>query len=381
MDVNGCDVILDEIHTYSGVSQSIVLKVVSVLVNLGCSLHIGTATIPSVLYQEIRKLLGDEKVYEVKLPAEELDQFDRHTVHKLSSWEKSSEVLDNAINKEKKKVLIVCNKVPHAQEVYERIKTSFPNTEKLLLHSRFTRKDRNNKEFDLMGKDEDGQPLNQYNTAQHASIVVSTQVVEVSLDISFDLMITETAPLDAMVQRFGRINRERKTDQAGILKPVYVVAPPTDKKEALPYDVEILQKSNDILPEGALHERSLQYLIDQVYPEIQILPIEKHAVFKEDETWNIDCLTHRPNSVLVEMLDIDTVSCIKEQDKNWYMEADFEERMLMEIPVRYYQFKDLEQLPYGNKPFIIPDIAYNAEQGLLKDSIQAKNLDPVYQFL
>lgn len=381
MDVKGCDVILDEIHTYSGVSQSIVLKVVSVLVHLGCRLHIGTATMPSVLYHEIRELLGGEQqVYEVKLPDNELDQFDRHNVKKISSWEVGYEVLEDAVYEEHK-ILVVCNKVQHAQELYENLKTRFPNTEKMLLHSRFMRRDRNNKEYDLMGKDENGQPLNRFNTADHATIVVSTQVVEVSLDISFDIMITEAAPLDAMVQRFGRINRKRNPEQAGLLKPVYVLSPPNDKKEALPYDLNTLIKSYEILPEGTLHERSLQDLIDHVYPEIQFVPIEKYAVFKENGTWNIDFLTHRPHSVLVEMLDIDTVSCITEQDKDGYLEADFEERMQMEIPVRYYQVKDLEQLSYGNRPFVIPDIAYNVEKGLLKDKIEAANLDPVYQFL
>lgn len=41
IDLKGCDVILDEIHTYSDVRQAIVLKLVEVLVHLGCRVHIG----------------------------------------------------------------------------------------------------------------------------------------------------------------------------------------------------------------------------------------------------------------------------------------------------------------------------------------------------
>ena len=51
--------------------------------------------------------------------------------------------------------------------------------------------------------------LKEMNVGKEACIVVSTQVVEVSLDINFDLMVTECAALDALLQRLGRINRLR----------------------------------------------------------------------------------------------------------------------------------------------------------------------------
>ena len=58
MDLKGCDVILDEIHTYSDVMQSIVLRIIEILVALECRVHVGTATMPTVLYQKILQLLG-----------------------------------------------------------------------------------------------------------------------------------------------------------------------------------------------------------------------------------------------------------------------------------------------------------------------------------
>ena len=100
IDLKGCDVILDEIHTYSDVMQAIVLKLVEVLVHLGCRVHIGTATMPTVLYQKIIQLLGGEKeVYEVRLSPEELDSFDRHVIYKVKSFEETGEAINEALQK------------------------------------------------------------------------------------------------------------------------------------------------------------------------------------------------------------------------------------------------------------------------------------------
>ena len=85
------------------------------------------------------------------------------------------------------------NRVARAQEAYLSLKNKYPDVPILILHSRFKRGDRNKKEKVLMGLDEEGNSLKEFNTSSKACIVVSTQIVEVSLDISFDLMITETA--------------------------------------------------------------------------------------------------------------------------------------------------------------------------------------------
>jgi len=86
LDLKGCDVILDEVHTYSGISQALVLKIIEVLKAIDCRIHIGTATIPTILYKRIKELLGDDMLV-VKLNDEELNQFDRHIVHKLDAFQ------------------------------------------------------------------------------------------------------------------------------------------------------------------------------------------------------------------------------------------------------------------------------------------------------
>src|SRR5690554_4523968 len=109
IDIKGCDVILDEIHTYTDVTRAIVIKIVHVLKNLGCRVHIGTATMPTFLYNQILELLGKESVLEVQLDGEELDKFDRHTVNKIDSWKSAFPLVKKAID-ENKKVLLVCNR-------------------------------------------------------------------------------------------------------------------------------------------------------------------------------------------------------------------------------------------------------------------------------
>lgn len=363
LDLRGNDVILDEIHTYTEISRAIVIKMVEVLNRLGCRIHIGTATMPTDLYNKIIHILRKENVYEVKLQVSDLDKFDRHIVHKLNQWEAGAEIIKSAVNEEKK-ILVVCNRVSAAQERYEYYREKHPDIPVLLIHSRFKRGDRNIKEKQLIGLDENGQATHEYNTTDKACIVISTQVVEVSLDISFDLMITETAPLDALIQRFGRVNRKRTTETIGKYKSVYVIPPPEDFKEALPYDADILKTTFEILPDGELlRERELQHKIDEVFPEVNVMDIETHSIFKKDGNLVLDYLTHRPKSYLLELLEIDSVSCIVNSDIEKYIHSGFEERLMMEIPARYWQVKNFPQCEYGNRPYIMPDHSYYEETG------------------
>lgn len=372
LDLRGCDIILDEIHTYTGVSQAIVLKLVEILKSNHCRIHIGTATMPSVLYKKIIEIIGDD-VDEVSLSENEMSQFNRHRIHKIHSFDNAYEIMDAAIQS-KEKVLIVLNKVKDAQQVFAEIEERFPKIPTMLLHSRFKRGDRNQKEKQLIGLDENGNPTYEFNTSKEACIVVSTQIVEVSLDISFDVMITEAAPIDALIQRFGRINRYRTLENIGQLKNIFVIEPPQDEKSARPYNLEIIKKSFESLPDGeVLFEKDLQKKIDEVFTEIDFLNIEEHAVFKSDGKINIDKLTHRSKSILFELLDIDSVSCICEMDESEYEFGDYEKRLEMEIPVRYFSVNKMRQSKKGNKPFIIPDSAYSPEIGLEIEKIKEKN--------
>lgn len=374
VDIRGCDVILDEVHTYSTISQAIVLKLIALLKTLGCRVHIGTATMPSALYNRMMDILGHENVLETKLSPTELQAFNRHIIHKKTDWASVRGIIKEAVETDKK-ILVVCNRVADAQQVYRWLEEEYPEVDKLLLHSRMKRTDRRQRELQLIGLDGEGNSINKFNTAVDACIVVSTQVVEVSLDISFDLMITACAPLDALIQRFGRINRKRNSGTIGLYKPIYVLAPPADDKMAKPYELAVLQRSFEMLPDGELlEEASLQEKMDVVFPAIDFLKIDEVSAFQEDGSWSIAPLT---NGItwLLDLLDIDSVSCILEQDYEQYKHGNLSNRMGLEIPVRYWTVKDYPRLEFGNGPYLIPNEAYSSTLGLLADRLKKTSID------
>ena len=150
MDVRGCDVILDEIHTYGEAAQAILFRLVEVLAHEGCRLHIGSATMPTALAQKVMNALGGEANVHIELLGEEeLATYDRHTVHKLASWEDGlAQAL--AYAKDGKKVLVVCNRVAHAQAAFRELAPQLGDVEAMLIHSRYKRADRAAKEKQLM---------------------------------------------------------------------------------------------------------------------------------------------------------------------------------------------------------------------------------------
>lgn len=358
LDLEGCDVILDEIHTYSSEIQAIVLKIIEILKAVGCRIHVGTATMPTVLYNKILELLGGkDEVYEVSLPNNILATFNRHIIHKVTDFDSCGDIVKQAVA-ESKKILIVCNQVKRSQMLYNEIGEKNPDVDRMLIHSRFKRCDRARLETSLKAD---------FNTSENACIVVSTQVVEVSLDISFDVMITECAPIDAMIQRFGRINRKRTDETIGKYKDIYVIQPPEDKNDALPYDLEVLQNSYNVLPNDALlEEATLQTLIDKVYPDTKFMSLDYSGAVFVDGHWMITELCHNAKSALLDVLDINSAVCIKEDDKEEYLKNP-SVRMDLEIPASYKSiaYRKLEQLDAGSRPFVIPNKAYDDEMGLL----------------
>ncbi|MFW5983561.1 MAG: CRISPR-associated helicase Cas3', partial [bacterium] len=325
------------------------------LLRINCRIHIGTATMPSVLYNELLEILGGyNEVYEVKLPDSILNDFNRHEVYKEKDESCIIPILKKAISNNEK-ILVIYNTVGQAQEAFKSIKEEFSDIPKMLIHSRFRRVDRVALEAQLKS-DFNGDGSEQTDNGFSPCIVVSTQVVEVSLDISFDRMITQCAPLDSLIQRFGRINRKRTLQTIKKFKPVHVIAP---NDNVLPYKRDILEKSFDQLPnEGnILKECELQSKIDNVYSSLDLKKIDGYFIYKKGQ-YTLKELTHTRKAVLIEALEIEGATCILEDDREDYLKASWEERVQLEIPINWKTIarhrNKYEQLNVGSNPFVIP---------------------------
>lgn len=329
LDLKGQDVILDEIHTYQDVGQALVHGLVRGLVQLGCRVHIGTATVPTKLYEALLHLLGGAAhTLEVKFTPEELETYTRHRIYQhLADTDVTALVREVFQANPAAKVLLVANTVAQAQLWAQQLRAC-PDLEHLdnkeqfvLLHSRFKRKDRNEREQRLQKVLELG---------KLPCICVSTQVVEVSLDISFDIIITQVSPIDSLVQRLGRVNRRRERQDG--LADVHILGV---SKQCLPYKRDILEATLAALPERgrALEAPELQKMIDQVYPEFNPTRIEANLAWNAEGVFMKKALCNGSVN-LMELLEIDTVAALLQSDIGPYLDAeDFMARRMLEIPV------------------------------------------------
>jgi len=381
LDIRGQDVILDEVHTFSAQSQTMVLQIVKVLKHHGCHIHVGTATLPTVLKDKLIEIMGGEKeVYEVSLEPKKLDQFDRHQIFtKYENHPIDYELLKKIVGAEvenKKKILLVANRVKTAQRWFSDLQKIFSETKMALIHSRFRRKDRASLEKQIIALQEEGQ--------KEPCIAISTQVVEVSLDISYDLMITEAAPLDALIQRFGRVNRRRSDTTIGKYKPIYILKPAETEKEIKPYDKHIIDKSYALFTNGEVfQEQFAQKYIDEVFTDLNTSDITHHYKFTEQGEYDIGKLEHQARKVIVDALEIEGSTCILLSELEAYRNASARVKPKYEIPVsaRFGLYQNLPVEESGSYPFIISDERYLFDQEPKLGLIDKKQLPIKNQIL
>jgi len=214
--------IFDEIHAYEPNILGIILAMLEILKEYKTKALIMSATLPDFIEELFVELLKPERL---EIPRNDADLFTRHRIIIVRGdiEENLQDFAEEFKEKNLTPALITCNIVDRAIEVYRRLR-SF-GYRAMLLHSRFTYGDREELERKLK------QDLSSYD------FVVATQVVEVSLDISFRTILTEPAPLDALIQRFGRVNRQGWKEKR--ISDVYVLTEGSEKDKNVykPYDV------------------------------------------------------------------------------------------------------------------------------------------------
>jgi CRISPR-associated endonuclease/helicase Cas3 len=122
---------------------------------------------------------------------------ERYLVRRVHSTDEICQEVKECVDA-KGKVLWVQNQVDWANETYDSCRAKFPGSLVNLYHARLRYEDR---------ADRHRRVIDNFKREDRAAILVATQVAEMSLDLSADLLVTDIAPIPALIQRMGRLNR------------------------------------------------------------------------------------------------------------------------------------------------------------------------------
>lgn len=249
---SGARIILDEVHAYEPTVTSMILASVRFLIDrLNARVLFMTATLPKFLQEAIRGAIPES---ELVLPgADIMNQPARHRLRILDMDLTSDEAIARIQSAAaEKSVLVVVNQVRRAISLYRKLRHA--SLDVILLHSRFNYADRARIENEL--------------EPRRGRILVATQAVEVSLNVSFDECFSDLAPIESLQQRFGRCNRKGELPEAAPVTVCY-------KCSHLPYDDEHLQTVLTALKgfcggtdQVLLTEELMKRLLENSYPEI-----------------------------------------------------------------------------------------------------------------
>ncbi|MFD3448268.1 CRISPR-associated helicase Cas3' [Microbacteriaceae bacterium 4G12] len=253
--------VIDEIQMYSPRLVAFIVMGLKYITDMGGKFLIMTATLPPLFIEALHK--ENIPFKQPEAPFLKLNNngevMQRHVMKIIECDLTIEEVLAHSLEQ---KVLIIVNTVGKAQELYNGFKEC--GIEANLLHSRFIQKHRQNKEAAIKGLGK--------RKCKKIGIWITTQLVEASIDIDFDLLLTELSEATGLFQRMGRVYRGRHYNEqvpnvyvfTGETLPSGISA--TSRKSVV--DFTIYEKSKDILMkyDNQLLTESLKMeIIDQIY--------------------------------------------------------------------------------------------------------------------
>ncbi|MFN3406448.1 MAG: CRISPR-associated helicase Cas3' [Caldimicrobium sp.] len=184
-------VIIDEIQAYEPRIAAVILKGLEELDKLGGKFLIMTATMPQI-YIDYLKNKGVKFEYGVFLANKKRHLMKIENRGILDSVNHIAQMAGN------KRVLVIVNTIRRAKEVYRYFMEK--GIKPKLLHSLFIQRDRKKLESEIMEFTEKNEP----------GVWITTQIVEASLDVDFDILFTELSSADSLFQRMGRVYRKRE---------------------------------------------------------------------------------------------------------------------------------------------------------------------------
>lgn len=286
-------IIIDEVHAYDTYMSKLLERLVEWLSSFGCSIILLSATLPEFkkksLLSAFARNIEPEKpslypsITEISKRGTRQYRFDSHSKKRVELFwfdlnsARSITQIRNIMEKDGV-VAMICNTVDQAQKLYHlfRADPKFNDTDLNLLHSRFTLEHRARLEKSTMEK------YGKKRTGK-ASILISTQIIEQSLDLDFDLMISEMAPIDLLLQRAGRLHRHDNIRPVSLKKPHLFIVSPRQNDRGIPdfgssgfvYSNYILLRSYLVLKDRKeiIIPDDLKSLVELVYNDNSTLKI------------------------------------------------------------------------------------------------------------
>lgn len=202
-------IVIDEIQAYGPDLLAYLICGIEKIVEFGGKVAILTATLPPFIKDLLKKNINFKEN-----KTEFINDMKRHNLkvmdRRINSDDIYKKYMENKMHDRSNKILVVCNTIKEAQKIYEELNNLINKNEVNILHSNFIRKDRLEKERDIIsfGRTYDENK----NIDKQNGIWISTSIVEASLDIDFDYLFTELQELNSLFQRLGRCNRKGKKD-------------------------------------------------------------------------------------------------------------------------------------------------------------------------
>ena len=297
-------IVFDEIHSYDAKMFGSLVRFLQALPQVPALLM--TASLQPVRREALKSagveyelISGDEKAERAgRYLLEWCEQEKKQSAVPDEYWETVKDALDNG-----RKVLWVCNTVADATGIYDKAKKFGIDVKRILFHSRFCYRHRVDRQKEI---------LTAFKRDEPPCLAVTTQVCEMSLDISANLLVTALPPFPALVQRMGRLNRRLENpDGARCLVYDY------DGMDGRPYLRADLEAARDAVKKLAekrrvLSQRDLKDALDEM-PEV-VDDIKFHSSWL-DGGWESKPSTLREGDATVPVLLVEQEDEIRERMK------------------------------------------------------------------
>jgi CRISPR-associated endonuclease/helicase Cas3 len=243
-------VIFDEVHAYDAYMSTILERLLHWLAEVDCTVVLLSATLPDAKRKALAKAYSgrDDTQYK-RYPRITLASPRHYPNGQADSTPECAEVPTEEVRAVGVRVAktdlptltatlsqqlehggcaaVICNAVNRSIEVHKHLRDTLKDTECLLFHARTLQMWRREREEEVLrkfGKGEkqaDGAYANPHRPVR--AVLVATQVIEQSLDLDFDLMVSEIAPADLLLQRCGRLHRHPRRRPANLKTPQFIV--------------------------------------------------------------------------------------------------------------------------------------------------------------